>query len=261
MTSTISVKDSAGHTVTQSFDVPVGSPTTKTLYGANFGSGPDMSLYPATVPVARLFPGSGYPTDLTTMSAYKSAKAKKAKVVIIDFPANWTAAGVTATVKSAVADGMIALASAIHEPEHNNKATPAEWVASNVKIAPVIRAAGGLVAPILQAATVAGAAGRVLSDYNLPKGTADYAGFDLYPETQSVTQTSLLPKFKAAAQSVYGCSQIIFGEYAVPPASSKGVAEIQEFKTWAATNVYAVCYWSQDATTFSTATANAWFGS
>lgn len=239
---------------------PPPPPPAKVSYGGNFGTSPDETRYVKPVLVARLFPGSGYPTDLTTSSAYREAKAAGAKTVVLDFPSTITTAQVTATVKSGVADGVTVIASGVHEPEHGNKMTPAAWVALQVKLAPVIRAAGGLVGPILQSATVAGLAGRNLADYTLPAGTADLAGFDLYPKTQIIVQSLLLPKIKSAAQSVFGTTRILIGEYGVPPAGSDSVALIHEFKTWFNTNggEYA-CYWSQADTVLSDATAAAWF--
>lgn len=233
---------------------PPPPPPAKVLYGGNFGSGPDESKYVKPVAVARLFPGNGYPADLTTSAAYREAKAAGAKVVILDFSAGWTAAGVTATVSSAVRDGVTVYASCTHEPEHGDKMAPAEWVRQNVGIAPVIRTAGGKVAPILQAATVAGVKGRVLSAYSLPKGVADAAGFDLYPDTQIIAQDKLLPMIEAAAKSVFGCDSIVFGEYA-----SKDPAQIAAFKAWApGAGVIAVAYWSQGEYVLTAATAAAW---
>lgn len=237
--------------------------TQTALYGANFGSGPDETRYVKPVRVARLFPGTGYPNDITTMSAYREAKAAGATVIILDFKGtvdNTLKANVTAVVSSGVADGMTVLASYHHEPEHNNALTPQQWVDGNVGLAPVIHAAGGKVAPILQTGTVLGTQGRVLSDYNLPAGTADYGGFDYYPANFTTSQPQVLPLLKAASQSVYGTSKWIIGEYGVETTNTNGPALIDAFQAYFGANGGAYAsYWSQTTNVFTDATAAAWF--
>lgn len=255
--------DGAPLTASASFTVTVAQATR--LFGANFGvsTGPDTSKYPATVRVARLFNGGAYPADITTMAGYQAAKARGATVILLDEPATVTQSQLTGHIQSVLNDGMIECMDAgVHEPEHNNKMAPGPWVDLQVKLAPWIRAAGGLVVPILQASTVAGIQGRVLSDYNLPPGTADRAGFDLYPQGIAVmTQAQLLPAIEAAAQSVYGCdpAQIVFGEYGVTNGAADSLALLQAFKAWAANHVSRAAYWSQDTFALTQAEATAWF--
>lgn len=254
---TVKVTDSGGHTASSSVSYSILSQTAGVLYGANFGDA-TQTLYPASVPVARIFPSSGYPADLMTMASVKQAVAKKAKAVILDFPASATDAQVTATVKQAVAAGLECWAGGTHEPEHGNKMSAADWVDQNVHLAPIIRAAGGKVAPILQSATLASLQGRNPADYALPKGTVDAWGTDIYPLTKAIPQAQLLTAILAGAKIAFpGVASWIVGEYGVPAGNAQ---LIKDFKTFGAANgLLRAAFWSQADTVLAADTAAAWF--
>lgn len=236
---------------------PPPPPPAGPLFGANFGDA-TQALYPAVVPVARIFPSSGYPANLMTLASVKQAVAKKTKVVILDFPASTTDAQATASVKQAVAAGLETWASGTHEPEHNAKMTSEDWVAQNVHLSPIIRAAGGKVAPILQSATLASLQGRNPADYALPKGTVDAWGTDVYPLTKAISQAELLTAILAGAKIAFpGVTDWIVGEYGVPGGNAQLV---KDFKTFgAAHGLLRACFWSQGTTVLASDTAAAWF--
>lgn len=237
---------------------PPPPPPAQVLYGANFGTGPDTSRYPKIVPVARIFPGSGYASDLSSMAAVKAAIAAKATSVILDFPGGTSDAAVTATVKQARGLFAEVWAAGVHEPEHNNKMSAKDWVAQQVHLAPIIRAAGGKVAPILQSATLASLQGRNPADYALPQGTVDAWGTDIYPLTKAIPQAQLLTAILAGAKIAFpGATNWIVGEYGVPAGNAQLV---KDFKAFGAKNgLLRAAFWSQADTVLAADTAAAWF--
>lgn len=260
-TATVTATATATQTVTAT-PSPTPTPLT-TAYGANYTQPDDETLYQGRPAVARIYiPAGALTADIANRSQYQRAYAAGIRTFVVSWKDNNpTLAG---QMLDSFPDGTTVYGVFRHEPE-NDGSSAATWVAQQVTMMAAVRQHGGIPTAILMSYTLNPSSGRNLADWVLPAGTVDVLGFDYYPSQQTNrTQPQVVDAMKAAMPQ-FGVDRLLIGEYGVPVTNpTQGVTWINEFKQLVAGTAVVACYWSDTGTKdyhFTTATANAWFGS
>lgn len=238
---------------------PPATPASTTVYGANFGTGPDETLYQGRPDAARLYYQSVLPADLPRTAAFAEAYRQGVRTFVLSWK-DPDAQRVSRALAS-LPDDVTVYGTYFHEPEDDieqGRLSLAAWRSTTTAQAAVMRAHGVVPTSILMAFTVVGGKGRRVADYG---GTSvDVFGFDYYPDKLRESPTTVIAAMAAASRAA-GSGRLVLGEFGILTGAADGAALVAETRRALATaRAEVACYWSQDLHQLSAGVADAWFG-